>query len=57
MRPHIPHSDELEEEIRGHLELDVKARVERGEDPASARWAARKAFGNVTLTRESMRGG
>ena len=51
-----PDQDELDEEIRGHLALSVKERIERGEDPASARLAALKEFGNVTLTRDSMRG-
>ncbi len=47
--------DGLDEEIRGHLALSIKERVERGEDPAAARLAALKEFGNVTLTRDSMR--
>ena len=50
-----PGDDELDDEIRSHLALSVRERIERGEDPASARLAARKEFGNVTLTRESMR--
>src|SRR5215831_11052428 len=48
--------DDLDAEIRGHLALSVKERIERGEDPRSARLAALKEFGNVTLTRDSMRG-
>ena len=56
MRPNIPDSDDLDEEIRGHLALSIKERIERGEDPAAARLAALKEFGNVTLTRDSMRG-
>src|SRR5260370_28649455 len=56
MRPHIPDSDDLDEEIRGHLALSIKERIERGEDPTSARLAALKEFGNVTLTRDSIRG-
>jgi putative ABC transport system permease protein len=48
--------DDLDEEIRGHLALSVKERIERGEDPASARLAALKEFGNVTLTRDAIRG-
>src|SRR5437660_4334525 len=55
MRPHIPNSHDLDEEIRGHLALSIKERIERGEDPASARLAALKEFGNVTLTRDSIR--
>jgi predicted permease len=51
-----PDDDDLNEEIRGHLAISIKERIDRGEDPASARLAARKEFGNVTLTRDSMRG-
>ena len=58
MRPNIPDTpgdDDLDEEIRGHLALSIKERIEQGEDPVSARRAALKEFGNVTLTRDSMR--
>jgi len=51
-----PDDDALDEEIRGHLAIAIKERVERGEDPASARLAALKEFGNLALTRDSMRG-
>ena len=51
-----PRQDDLDDEIRGHLALSIKDRVERGEDPNAARLAALKEFGNVTLTRDSMRG-
>ena len=51
-----PRLDDLDEEIRGHLAISIKERVDRGEDPESARLAALKEFGNVTLTRDSMRG-
>jgi putative ABC transport system permease protein len=51
-----PDQDDLDEEIRGHLAISIKERIERGEDPKSARLAAMKEFGNVTLTRESIRG-
>ena len=50
-----PTSDDLDDEIRGHLAISIKERIERGEDPEAARLAALKEFGNVTLTRESMR--
>jgi putative ABC transport system permease protein len=50
-----PDDNELDEEIRGHLAISIKQRIERGEDPASARLAAMKEFGNLTLTRDSMR--
>ena len=56
MRPNIPDNDDLDEEIRGHLAISIKERIDRGEDPASARLAALKEFGNVTLTRDSIRG-
>jgi len=56
VRRHIPDSDDLDEEIRGHMALSVKERIERGEDPEAARLAALKEFGNITLTRDSMRG-
>ena len=51
-----PDQDDLDEEIRGHLAISIKERIERGEDPASARLAALKEFGNVALTRDSMQG-
>src|SRR5262249_12328593 len=50
-----PRQEELDDEIRGHLALSIKERIERGDDPAAARLAALKEFGNVTLTRDSMR--
>src|SRR5438093_4890116 len=55
MPPHIPDRDDLDQEIRGHLAISIKERIDRGEDPASARLAALKEFGNVTLTRDSIR--
>ncbi|MCU1381593.1 MAG: Multidrug transporter substrate-binding protein [Acidobacteria bacterium] len=51
-----PDQDDLDDEIRGHLALSIKQRIDDGEDPAAARLAALKEFGNVTLTRDSMRG-
>jgi predicted permease len=51
-----PEDDELDEEILGHLAIEMKERIDRGEDPASARLAALKEFGNVTLTRDAIRG-
>ena len=50
-----PDERDLDEEIRGHLALSVKERIERGEDPAAARLAALKEFGYVPLMRDSMR--
>ena len=50
-----PDQDELDDEIRGHMAISIKERIERGEDPEAARLTALKEFGNVTLTRDSMR--
>src|SRR5688572_16770395 len=47
--------DELEREIRSHLELEAEERQVRGMSAADARYAARRAFGNVTRTREDVR--
>jgi putative ABC transport system permease protein len=50
-----PDDRDLDEEIRGHLALDVKQRIERGEDPEVARLAALREFGYVAAARDSMR--
>jgi predicted permease len=50
-----PDLDDLDDEIRGHLALSIKERIERGEDPKAARLAALKEFGNVPLTRDAIR--
>jgi putative ABC transport system permease protein len=47
--------DELDEELRGHLRMDVKTRVERGETPEHAEAAARREFGNMGLVKEVTR--
>ena len=51
-----PDQNDLDDEIRGHLAISIKERIERGEDPKAARLAALKEFGNVTLTRDSIQG-
>jgi predicted permease len=50
-----PDDRELDDEIRGHLALSVKERIERGEDPEAARLAALREFGYIPAARESMR--
>jgi putative ABC transport system permease protein len=50
-----PDERELDDELRGHLALTIKERIERGEDPASARRAALRELGYVPAVRESMR--
>ena len=48
--------EELDEEIRGHLRMAIRDRVERGETPEEAEAAARREFGNVGLVKEVTRG-
>jgi len=50
-----PDERDLDEEIRGHLALSAKERIERGEDPEAARLAALREFGYIGHTREAMR--
>jgi predicted permease len=47
--------DELQEEIETHLAMVVRDRVERGEQPQAAEFAARREFGNRTLIQEVTR--
>src|SRR5262245_42567437 len=54
-RPERPDERELDDEIRGHLALAIKERVDRGEDPAAARMAALRELGYVPEVRDSMR--
>jgi putative ABC transport system permease protein len=44
--------DDLDEEIRSHLDLEVQRNIESGMTPEEARAAALRVFGNVTRTRE-----
>jgi predicted permease len=50
-----PDDRDIDEEIRGHLALAIRERVERGEDPEAARLAALREFGYVPAMRDSMR--
>ena len=50
-----PDEREIDEEIRGHIALAIKERVDRGEDPEAARRAAWAEFGYVPHVRESVR--
>lgn len=50
-----PDERDLDDEIRGHLALDIKDRVEGGADPAAARLAALSDLGHIPDVRESMR--
>jgi putative ABC transport system permease protein len=46
---------ELDEEVRTHLEMAAKDRVERGEPAREAAHAAKREFGNVGLVKETTR--
>src|SRR6266404_6944870 len=46
---------ELDAEVRTHLEMAAKERVDRGEDKREAERAARREFGNVGLVKEVTR--
>jgi len=50
-----PDEGDLDEEIRGHLAINVKQRIDRGEDPVSARREAIKEFGYMPAVRDEMR--
>lgn len=50
-----PDDRELDDEIRGHIALSIKERVDRGEDPDAARRAALAEFGYIPAAREAMR--
>jgi predicted permease len=46
---------DLDEEIRGHLEMAARERIERGQATDDAERAARREFGNVGLIKEVTR--
>ncbi len=46
---------ELEEEVRGHLEMAARECVDRGDAAKEAERAARREFGNVSLVKEVTR--
>ena len=50
-----PDDRELDEEIRGHLALSIRERIECGEDPEAARLAALREFGYIPAARDAMR--
>src|SRR5688572_1720802 len=47
--------EELTEEIRGHLQMAARDRIERGEPVEQAEAGARREFGNVGLVKEVTR--
>jgi predicted permease len=46
---------EMKEEVREHLEMAARERIERGERKEDAEHAARREFGNVELVKETVR--
>jgi putative ABC transport system permease protein len=50
-----PDDDDLQEEIRAHLTIAANEKIADGADPETARYAALREFGNVTLTTEDAR--
>jgi predicted permease len=45
----------IEREIRTHIDLEAEERIADGMSETDAQYAARRAFGNVTLTQEDVR--
>jgi predicted permease len=50
-----PKEEDLERELRSHLELEAEEQREIGVAPEEAHYAARRAFGNTALTMEDTR--
>src|SRR5438132_9879487 len=50
-----PDENDLTDEIRGHLAIEIKQRIDRGEDPESARRAALSELGYMPAVHEEMR--
>ena len=46
---------ELDEELRAHLDMAIRERIEQGEAPAQAEANARREFGNVPLVKDVTR--
>src|SRR4249920_1682241 len=46
---------ELSEELRAHLAIEARQRMEAGETPEEAAQAAKRAFGNIAHTEEDVR--
>jgi predicted permease len=47
--------EELDEDIRDHIERETQDNIDRGMSPEEARYAARRKFGNVTRVKEETR--
>ena len=49
------HEEELERELQAHLDAEAEEQCDAGLSPEAARYAAQRAFGNRTLTKENVR--
>src|SRR6202521_2051831 len=47
--------DDLDQDIREHIERETQDNIERGMPPEEARYAAVRKFGNVTRVKEDTR--
>ena len=47
--------DDLDRELRSHLEAEAAEQQENGLQAEEARYAARRAFGNTTVVKEDVR--
>ena len=47
--------DEINDELQAHLNMAIRDRIERGEDPREAEAAARREFGNLARLKEETR--
>jgi predicted permease len=50
-----PREDDIERELRAHLDLETEEQREAGLSPQNARYSAQRALGNSTLIQESVR--
>ena len=50
-----PNEHELDDEIRGHLAIEIQERIDRGESPEQARLNALRQFGYLPQLRDEMR--
>ena len=50
-----PDDQQIDDEIRGHLAIEIQERIDRGEDPESARLGAMRQFGYLPHMRDEMR--
>ncbi len=49
------HLESLDQDIRDHLEAEIRDNIDRGLPPEEARYAALRKFGNLTLIKENTR--